>query len=95
MSQCRLSDVTKDYLAKFYNILDDMIQGMSCLNMTDSISENFIAQMIPHHQGAVEMCQNALRYDICPGLCPICRDIISSQCRGINQMQNLLRTLNC
>ena len=56
---------------------------------------NFMREMIPHHQGAVEMSANALQYHICPELRPVLNAIIASQQRGIRQMRRLLRRLGC
>ncbi|MGN0557027.1 MAG: DUF305 domain-containing protein, partial [Acutalibacteraceae bacterium] len=56
------SDVTKKYLCRFYEILDTMIEKMTCAELTDSLSHNFIVQMIPHHQAAIEMSENLLQY---------------------------------
>ena len=46
----QFSDVTKQYLCCFYEILDNMIEEMTSAKLTNSISHNFIVQMIPHHQ---------------------------------------------
>ena len=45
----QFSDVTKQYLCCFYEILDNMIEEMTNAKLTNSISHNFIVQMIPHH----------------------------------------------
>ncbi len=87
---CSFSSSTKEYLFVFYDILDHMIQGMEGACLTDSISQNFIVQMIPHHQGAIAMSLNALRYCICPELVPILNTIIISQEKGVKEMQKLL-----
>ena len=58
----QFSDTTKRYLCRFYEILDKMIQGMTGAELTNSISHNFIVQMIPHHRAAIEMSKNLLLY---------------------------------
>ncbi len=93
--QCRLSRVMTVYLETYECILAEMIQGMTEAELTGSISDNFIVQMIPHHRGAVEMSKNALQYQICPELRPILEAIITSQERGIRQMCHLLRCMGC
>lgn len=57
----RLSNVTKNYLSAFNCILDEMIQRMTEAEQSDSISHNFIVQMIPHHRAAIEMSENILK----------------------------------
>ena len=37
-----LSNNTKDYLEVYYSILDNMIEGMTNVTLTDSISHNSI-----------------------------------------------------
>lgn len=92
---CQFSNVTNDYLETFQCILDEMIQGMTGAELTDSISYNFIAQMIPHHQAAIEMSGTTLQYPICPELKPILDAIITSQKRGVAKMRRLLQCIRC
>ncbi len=54
-------------------------------------SRNFIVQMIPHHEGAIQMSENALCFPVCPELKPILRAIIVSQRRGVKEMEQLLK----
>ncbi len=61
-TQCMLSNVSKNYISEYYCILEKMIGGMTEAELCGSISENFIAQMIPHHKAAVEMSENILKY---------------------------------
>lgn len=49
--------------------------------------------MIPHHMGAIRMSENALRFPICPELIPILTAIISSQKRGVQEMEKLLQCI--
>lgn len=88
--QCRLSDITKNYLSTFYCILDNMIQGMQTAVLTDSISHNFIVQMIPHHQAAIEMSKNILKYTTNLTLQKIASNIVSEQTKSIKNMQEVL-----
>lgn len=91
MNNCqKLSNVTKDYLSEFYCILDKMIQGMTHAELTCSISHNFIVQMIPHHQAAIEMSKNILQYTTNIPLQNIALNIISAQTRSIENMEAVL-----
>lgn len=87
---CVLSNVTKDYLAAFHCILDDMIRGMTGAELTSSISRNFIVQMIPHHQAAIEMSRNILKYTTCVPLQEIAEQIVEEQTRSIANMEKAL-----
>jgi len=75
------------------NIMETMFSHMENACASNQLNANFIREMIPHHRGAVEMSENALKYDICPELIPILEAIIASQKKGICQMQKLLRCM--
>ncbi len=85
--QCRLSMVTKEYLESFYCILDEMICGMTEVELSDSISYNFIVQMIPHHQAAIAMSENILKYTTNIALQDIALQIIEEQTKSIENMR--------
>ena len=87
--ECRLSDVTKNYLNQFHCILDEMIEGMTTAELTNSISHNFIVQMIPHHQAAIEMSENILKYTIFVPLQDIAQNIITEQTKSIENMRKI------
>lgn len=82
----QISHVTQQYLNEFYQILDTMIQRMTNVDINNSISHNFILQMIPHHEAAIEMSNNVLQYTTNIELQNIALNIISSQTQGIEAM---------
>lgn len=93
---CTLSEQTKQYLSRFYEILDSMICGMTGAELTDSISHNFIVQMIPHHRAAIEMSENVLPYiSSCPPLRRIASRIITEQAKSIADMEKSLSACSC
>lgn len=86
----QLSGEAKNYLRRFYEILDEMIKGMTGAELTDSISHNFIVQMIPHHRAAIEMSESLLRYSDLTPLRRIAENIIREQTQSIKDMQKAL-----
>ena len=86
----KISDVTQNYLCCFYKILDKMIEGMINAELSDSLSHNFIVQMIPHHRAAIEMSENLLRVTTFVPLQRIAQNIVSEQTKSIEDMQNVL-----
>lgn len=86
----QFSDVTKKYLCRFYEILDEMIEGMNGAELTDSLSHNFIVQMIPHHRAAIEMSENLLQYTTFVPLQRIAQNIVNEQTKSIEDMQRVL-----
>lgn len=84
--QAELSNVTEQYLSRFYEILDKMIEEMTSVSLTDSISYNFIVQMIPHHRAAIEMSRSILQYTTFIPLQNIASNIIAEQTKSIEDM---------
>lgn len=87
---CRLSNVTKDYLSAFHCILEEMIRRMTEAELNDSISRNFIVQMIPHHRAAIEMSENILKYTTDISLQDIACGIVTEQTKSIENMEKIL-----
>lgn len=86
MNTCQLSNNTKLYLEHYQEILNEMISGMSSAVSTESISGNFITQMIPHHRAAIAMSKNLLLYTTNIPLQNIAQNIISSQEKSVQSM---------
>ncbi len=86
----QLSNVTKEYLSCYYNILKRMICDMTEVDLNDSISRNFILQMIPHHMAAIDMSRNLLNYTTNVKLQNIAISIISEQTKSIRDMRDVL-----
>ncbi len=78
-----LTNSARNYLKEFYDILDEMIEEMTEVKLTDSISHNFIMQMIPHHMAAIEMSVNILQYTTDMPLRNIALSIINEQTQSI------------
>lgn len=93
-NQRNISIVTEKYLSCFYEILKEMIHGMTCAELTDSISHNFIVQMIPHHAAAIEMSRNILQYTTFIPLQEIACNIIEEQTKSIKDMKQALNCCN-
>ncbi len=78
------------YQGRVCEIMQNMFWRMGNACADNDINADFMREMIPHHEGAIELCENALRYEICPELKPILKAILVSQKRGISQMEKLL-----
>lgn len=85
-----LSDESKHYLCCYYQILDEMIQGITTAKLTQSISHNFIVQMIPHHRAAVRMSRNILEASDDTAVRRLAQRVITQQTQGIETMEGLV-----
>ena len=66
---------------------EKMMQAMDAPAYTGDADKDFVAHMIPHHQGAVEMAQVELKYGKDPELKRLARNIIKAQHDEIAFMQ--------
>lgn len=83
------NDRTRIYMNLFYGILEEMIWGMTKVELTDSIGVNFIRRMIPHHKAAIDLSKNVLRFTQNQELRQIASEIIEEQTRSIQNMEHL------
>ncbi|SAL80382.1 hypothetical protein AWB71_06112 [Caballeronia peredens] len=67
-----------------------MMSGMSGIEYTGDADRDFVAHMIPHHQGAVEMAKVELKYGKDAKLRKLAKDIIAAQDKEIAFMKQWL-----
>lgn len=82
-----------NYLSKYLSISQNMINRMRNAPRCNNINVNFINEMIPHHEGAIEMCNNLLQYRIDPRLCEVAKSIIREQSNGVSILKNIRNTI--
>lgn len=87
---CLLSEDAKTYLCCFYQTLDGMVQEMTTTGLTQSISHNFIVQMIPRHRAAIRMSNNILRFTEHKAVRCLAQQIVKDEAQGIGQMEEIL-----
>ena len=72
---------------------DKMHQGMT-MTYTGNPDRDFLAGMIPHHQGAIDMAEVELKHGKDPKVRKLAQDIIKAQKREIAQMQAWLKQMD-
>jgi uncharacterized protein (DUF305 family) len=78
--------------AEFQKALNHSMMAMMNDNTTiyNDIDKDFAAQMIPHHQSAVDMAEAYLKFGQEPALRTLCQNIINSQTKEINWLKEWL-----
>jgi uncharacterized protein (DUF305 family) len=67
--------------------MQKMQQDMMAKPLTGNPDQDFVAMMIPHHQGAIDMARAELQYGKDPMLRHMARGIITAQQKEIREMQ--------
>ena len=70
-----------------------MTSAMAAAPMTGDADRDFLAMMIPHHAGAVDMARAVLRYGRDPATRQLAEEIIASQTIEIEGMTRRLAAL--
>lgn len=81
------------YFTQYRNITKNMVCKMRSAPRCNNINLNFTNEMIPHHEGAVEMCKNLLKYPIDCRLEEIAQNIITEQSEGICELKRIRNDL--
>lgn len=94
--ECDDKSDTRDlflYEKGYMSAYDKMVQGMSASQTGNNVDIDFLTEMIPHHEGAISMAQNLLRFEICPPLRTLAEGIVKTQSEQAQQMKDLLKRL--
>lgn len=83
----------KNYTQKYLEITKNMMENMKNASRCVNINLDFINEMIPHHEGAIAMCENLLPYRIDPRLKLVADSIIEEQSKGVNQLKEIQKKL--
>ena len=90
--RCYMMSETNDYIIHFNNILCQMADKMLSAKKNNNITPYFIECMVPHHQAAINMCENLLCFTHYPALEQVAHGIIQMQTKGIEQMIEIAKT---
>ena len=82
-----LSDEAKRYLCCYYQILDGMIQGVSAAKLTQSISQNYIVQLLPYHRAAIRLCRNILEVSNDGSLRRLAQRVAAQEAQTVDELE--------
>ncbi|MCF0147067.1 MAG: DUF305 domain-containing protein [Clostridium sp.] len=81
---------SKEYINEYDKVKNTMFKKMENAIITDNADVNFLQEMIYHHEGAIGMANNILKYTQDPELKKLAENIVSSQSKGVEEMKSLL-----
>ncbi|MGN1387345.1 MAG: DUF305 domain-containing protein [Bacillus sp. (in: firmicutes)] len=82
-----------EYLKGYERAFKKMVKEMEDAEPTGNIDLDFLEEMLPHHEGAVAMATNILKYTNNKELQKIANQIIANQSKQIKQMKKLEEAL--
>ena len=88
-----MADV-RSYMEKYLKITHNMIEKMEHSPRYCNINLSFVGEMIPHHEGAISMCENLLQYRIDSRLRSVAETIIQEQSQGVKELMEVRRNLS-
>lgn len=83
MDTSRMKDTSVDHMGMSMNDMSDELDGRT----GDDFDKNFVAMMIAHHQGAIDMAKLADKNAKHQEIKDLSKDILSAQSKEIGQMQ--------
>jgi uncharacterized protein (DUF305 family) len=86
-------ELLSEFGAEMHRQMTSMMDAMNSAPMTGDADRDFLAMMIPHHQGAVEMARLVLLHGRDPLTRQLAEEIIASQVAEISSMQNRVALL--
>jgi uncharacterized protein (DUF305 family) len=81
------------FVAEMHAAMTKMSKDMEAAPMTGDPDKDFLAMMIPHHEGAVEMARLVLLYGRDPLVRTLAEEIIAAQQAEITTMRQRLEIL--
>ena len=88
VSEISMSQSTKD----FETVNNKMHRDMA-ITFSGNPDKDFLAGMIPHHQGAIDMAEVVLKHGSDPKVRKLAQDIITAQKKEIADMQEWLKAM--
>ncbi len=88
----KLSSNAKDYISKYFEILNKMEEDMQNVELENNIARHFIFTMIAHHNGGLLMADNVLKFTTNPDIEELATSLVESSSKGIDKLSPMLDT---
>jgi len=85
------SKATQSISTKKYQQINDNMHKSMDITFTGDADKDFLAAMIPHHQGAVDMAEVVLQHGKSPKIRQLAQEIITMKKKEIAEMKQLLK----
>ena len=82
---------SEKYLEEYNKVNDKMFKAMQGVEITNNVDANFLQEMIYHHEGAIGMAKDILKYTKDPELRKLAENIVTTQSKGVEEMTALLK----
>lgn len=82
---------SEEYLEEYNKVKDKMFKEMQGVEITNNVDANFLQEMIYHHEGAIGMAKDILKYTKDPELRKLAENIVTTQSKGVEEMTALLK----
>lgn len=73
----------------YLTIVKNMVEKMKNSLRIQNINVDFISEMIPHHEGAIQMCQNLLQYPVEQNLKIMVNTMMKEQTEEIKKLKQM------
>lgn len=83
------SEQAQDYISVYKPTFNKMKEGMNAALNTGNVNLDFVLEMMPHHQGAIDMAKAIIRYGTNEDVKKIAQNIVTSQEAEMPVMQQL------
>lgn len=82
---------SEKYLEEYNKVKDKMFKEMQGVEITNNVDANFLQEMIYHHEGAIGMAKDILKYTKDPELRKLAENIVTTQSKCVEEMTALLK----
>ncbi len=86
----KLSTNSKEYISKYFDILNKMEEDMQAVTLEQDIARHFIFTMIAHHNGGLLMADNVLKFTTNPEVEELALSLVDSASKAIDKLSPLL-----